>query len=123
MKGLFLFPKKIRLSQKSDISRVFKKGIVFKFKDEKLFVLYNGMNFNRFLCTFRRGFGKAVQRNRVRRVSKEIYRYQMVSLKQGFDIILLVSRYNSSFCVWQKIITNLFGMANLFDSCIKSSRI
>lgn len=113
MRRLFVFSKEMRLSRKSDISRVFKKGKLFRFKDEKLFVLCNGMNLNRFLCTFRRGFGKAVCRNRVRRVSKEVYRSQIGFLKQGFDIVLLASRFDCSFYAWKDKIVNLFKVANL----------
>ena len=113
MGGLFSFPKGMRLSRKSDISKVFKKGKTFRLRDGRLFVLSNGMSLNRFLCTFRRGFGKAVQRNKVRRISKEIYRYQELFLKKGFDIILLVSRYEYSFYAWKCKLVDLFKMANL----------
>ena len=120
MSGLFLFPKEMRLSQRSDIVRVFKNGKVFGSRDERLFVLCNGMNLNRFLCTFKRGFGKAVQRNRVRRISKEVYRCQKASLKKGFDIVLLLSKYESDFCIWKDKITGFFKTAKLIVNPIEN---
>jgi len=44
------------------------------------------------MCTFKRGFGKAVERNRVRRVFKEIYRQNKSCFKNSFDIVLLLSK-------------------------------
>ncbi len=55
-----------------------------------MFVLPNGLSHNRFLCTFKRGFGTAVERNRARRISKEAYRKIKPQLKTGSDIVLLV---------------------------------
>lgn len=119
MNEVFLFSRQMRLSRKSDISKVFKKGSLFRFRGERLFVLSNGMDLNRFLCTFKRGFGKAVQRNRVRRLSKEIYRHHKMLLKQGFDIVLLASKYDYSFYAWEDRILGLFKVANLVNDCVK----
>ena len=120
---MFSFTKEMRLSHKSDISRVFKKGRAFRFRDERLFVIPNGMNLNRFLCTFKRGFGRAVHRNRVRRFSREIYRCEKIFLKKGFDIVFLPSRYDYSFYIWKSTINSLFKIAGLMadpvESCIK----
>jgi hypothetical protein len=78
-----------------------------------LFVLPNKLNHNRFLCTFRRGFGCAVLRNKVRRLSKEFYRLHKYDIKQGFDIVLLVSTSESVFSLWKEKMFSLFGMARL----------
>jgi ribonuclease P protein component len=78
-----------------------------------LFVLPNALDCSRFLCTFKRGFGSAVLRNRVRRLSKEVYRLNKHILKSGFDIVLLASASDGSFCLWQKKMFILFEMAKL----------
>ncbi len=81
-----------------------------------LFVISNKLDHNRFLCTFRRGFKGAVLRNRVRRLSKEVYRLNKCMLKQGFDVVLLVSASDSDFCVLKERMFALFRMARLFIS-------
>lgn len=78
-----------------------------------LFVLPNKLGYSRFLCTFRRGFRGAVLRNRIRRLSKEIYRLNKQVIELGFDIVLLVGVANSSFSDWQKKLFTLFRMAKL----------
>lgn len=78
-----------------------------------LFVLPNDQNCSRFLCTFRRGFRGAVLRNRVRRLSKEIYRLNKHTLKCGFDVVLLVSASDGVFSIWQEKMLTLFQMAKL----------
>lgn len=86
------FPKRERLSARSRIELVFKKGRRYSGEGISLFVLPNDLGHNRFLCTFRRGFGNAVRRNRVRRVFKEIYRQHKTCFKTSFDIVVLLSK-------------------------------
>lgn len=85
------FSKRERLSCRRSIELVFKKGKRCSGEGFSLFVLPNDVGRNRFLCTFRRGFGNAVKRNRTRRVFKEIYRQNKHCLKAGFDIVFLLS--------------------------------
>lgn len=57
-----------------------------------LFVLYlrkNGGDVNRLGITTSKTVGKAVQRNRCRRVLKEAYRLLEPELKTGYDIVLV----------------------------------
>jgi ribonuclease P protein component len=61
----------------------------------KLFVLRNELPRNRICFTFSRGFGTAVERNRVRRLGREAYRNLKPGLRCGFDFILMVYPDNS----------------------------
>lgn len=85
------FSKGERLSIRRSIELVFKKGKRYSNGGISLFVLPNELEHSRFLCTFKRGFGNAVKRNRVRRVFKEIYRQNKDCIKTGFDIVFLLS--------------------------------
>ena len=92
-----LFSKRERLSARSSVELVFKKGKRYSVDGISLFVLPNELGYNRFLCTFRRGCGNAVKRNRARRVFREVYRQNKDCLKTGFDIVVLLS--NSFFSI------------------------
>lgn len=85
------FPKRERLSARSSIELVFKKGKRYSVDGVSLFVLPNELGCNRFLCTFKRGFGNAVKRNKVRRVFKEMYRRNKAYIKTSFDMVVLLS--------------------------------
>ncbi|MDR0410484.1 MAG: ribonuclease P protein component [Treponema sp.] len=88
--GMPRFMRNERLKKRADISVVFKKGRCVFCSGAKLFILQNGLEWNRIAFTFARKFGNAVQRNRSRRVSREAYRHLKSDLRQGFDLVLLV---------------------------------
>jgi RNase P protein component len=55
-----------------------------------LFVLKNGLPYNRIGFTQTRKYGNAPERNRARRLGREAYRLLRPRLKIGFDLVLLV---------------------------------
>jgi ribonuclease P protein component len=55
-----------------------------------LFVVRSGQPHNRIAFTFARKFGSAAERNRARRLSREVYRLIRSSLEPGFDLVLLL---------------------------------
>lgn len=116
----FSFSRRERLSCRRSIGLVFKKGKRFSGEGVSLFVLPNGIGCNRFLCTFKRGFGSAVERNTVRRISKEIYRQNKYLLRTGFDIVFLMSssflKIESSFTTQKKNFIKMFNRAGLLKS-------
>ncbi len=64
-----------------------------------LFVLYiraNGQKTNRLGLTTSKTVGKAVQRNRCRRVLREAYRLLEPEMKPGFDMILVARTKTST---------------------------
>jgi ribonuclease P protein component, eubacterial len=86
------------LRSKQDINRIFKEGKKFSTLGMRLIVVGNELSFDRFIVIPAKHYGRAVDRNRIRRQVKEIWRnysgrllYSMhdPSLK-GRDIALIV---------------------------------
>ena len=50
----------------------------------------NGLDYSRFAVCPVRKFGNAVERNRVKRVCRELFRLTKNRIKPGFDIVLVV---------------------------------
>jgi ribonuclease P protein component len=86
----FRFRRKERLKKREDIRKVFKQGRLVSCSGAKLFAMRNEQPHNRIAFTFARKFGNAAERNRARRLSREVYRLMRNSLKPGFDLVLLL---------------------------------
>jgi ribonuclease P protein component len=79
-----------------------------------MFVLANGMERNRVVFTFPRGYGSAVERNHSRRLSREAYRLMKYQLLGGFDITVLVFPGKDDFTVRNEQFRFLFRKAGLW---------
>jgi len=110
------FKKAERLIRSAVIQTVFRKGKKYSCNGAKLFVLSNGMERNRVLFTFPRGYGTAVERNRSRRLSREAYRQVKGDLLTGFDLAFLVFPGKDSFSERMEQFCVLFGKAGLWSS-------
>jgi ribonuclease P protein component len=86
----FRFGREERLKGRNEIREVFGKGKRIGCQGAKLFILKNNLPHNRICFTFSRGFGSAVQRNRAKRLGREVYRNLRPRLRNGYDLILLV---------------------------------
>jgi ribonuclease P protein component len=87
--GGFRFPRKERLKGRDEIREVFsrKKGV--SCPGVRLLMRRNGLPYNRIAFAFPRKFGNAVERNRSRRLSREVYRHLRNELLKGYDLVLL----------------------------------
>lgn len=108
-------PKEERLCGADRIRELFRNGTRYSGGGAKLFVLPNKLPYNRFVCTFQRHYGSAVQRNKARRLSKEVYRQMKYRLKTGLDIILLVFPGNDTFFMRARQMGYLFKKADMFS--------
>jgi ribonuclease P protein component len=108
------FSKEDRLSRPSTIQTVFRKGKKYSCDGAKMFALANGMERNRVVFTFPRGYGSAVERNHSRRLSREAYRLMKYQLLAGFDITVLVFPGKDDFAVRNEQLRFLFRRAGLW---------
>ena len=81
---------KERIKRSSEIKNLFKNGKRASVVGAKLFYLPNGLKFNRIGFPLPRGFGNAVERNRAKRFSREVFRNLKSHLNNGYDMLLLV---------------------------------
>ena len=107
--------KEERLCGAARIRIMFKMGHRYSCDGAKLFVLPNKLPYNRFVCTFKRHYGSAVQRNKARRLSKEVYRQMKSQLVVGRDILLLVFPGGDTFAMRVKQLNCLFEKADMFS--------
>ena len=109
------------LRKNHEFRRLYNKG---KNAASKCVVVYcnrNGKAENRLGITVSTKLGGAVQRNRIRRRLKEIYRLNEPTLRTGYDIVI-VARMRSRFAGWNELesaVLALFEKLRLVkDSCI-----
>lgn len=108
-------PKEERLCGAVRIRDMFKIGHRYSCDGAKLFVLPNKLPYNRFVCTFKRHYGSAVQRNKARRLSKEVYRQMKSQLIIGKDILLLIFPGRDTFSLRTAQLDCLFKKAGMFS--------
>jgi len=116
----FSFPRKEKLKRRDEIREVFNQRKVVSCLGAKLFLLQNGLEYNRIAFTFSRKFGNAVERNFSRRLSREVYRLLRNELRKGYDLVFLVYPDRipgkASFSDRMNQMRNLFSKAGLFNS-------
>ena len=110
------FPKEERLCGAMLIRSLFKSGVRYSCGGAKLFVLPNTLPYNRFVCTFQRHYGSAVQRNKARRLSKEVYRQMKYRLKTAFHMLLLVYPGRDTFGMRMQQFDYLFKKADMLSN-------
>ena len=108
----FTFEEKIK--KYSEIQNLFRKGKKISTTGAKLYILPNGLSFNRIAFTLPRGFGNAVQRNYSKRLSREAYRHLKTSIKNGYDMVLLVYNQDDLYNKRVEQLDSLYKKEGLF---------
>ncbi len=108
--------KEYRLRSNRDFQYAFKKGRSLGHPLLVLIYRRNNRTLTRVGFSVTKKFGKAVQRNRIKRQLREIVRLQYHHLKQGYDIIFVVRREakGASYHTLEKAVNNLLKRGNLY---------
>ena len=84
------FPKTNRLLRREEFRRAYDQGRKFQARYFTAFVLENSLDRARVGITVTRKFGKAVRRNRARRLVREVFRRNKWLVPTGVDIVINV---------------------------------
>jgi ribonuclease P protein component len=103
------------LKKNHEFKRLYNKGKSAASQYVVVYCRQNGRAENRIGFTVSTKIGGAVQRNRIRRRLKEIYRINEEKLSKGYDIVI-VSRIKSRYAAYRELessVLSLFGKLNL----------
>ncbi|MBI9107150.1 MAG: ribonuclease P protein component [Spirochaetales bacterium] len=102
-----------RLSKVSDIKRTFASGKRVSIPGAKLVFIANELEYSRFMVTLVRKYGNSVQRNRAKRLAREVFRLNKHRLKPGFDIVVVFFPDQDKFDIREDQMLKLFNKARL----------
>jgi len=105
--------RKERLRRRSDLNRVFVSVKKARCRGLKLLYIENNIQWNRIAFSTGKGFKRAVDRNRVKRVCREIYRTVKQQIKRGYDLIFIVYPGKYSFSERSSQVISLLEQAGL----------
>jgi len=96
------------LTKNHEFRRLYNKGKSVASKCAVVYCIKNNKPGNRLGITVSTKLGGAVQRNRIRRRLKEVYRLNEQSLRTGYDIVL-VARLRSRYAGWIELESSVFS--------------
>ena len=86
------FPKILRIRKKKDFQAIYSSGKRYFTKNFIIYIKENGLNYPRLGITVTRKYGKAVKRNRMKRLIREFFRLNKQLFKVGYDYLIVVKK-------------------------------
>ena len=106
--------KEERLKRTIDLDSVFTVGKRRSCSGARLVYKPNGLEYSRFaVCPVRR-YGKAVERNRGKRIFRELFRIMKYRIKTGYDIVLVAYPGKDTYKIREKQFVLLLEREDLF---------
>jgi len=106
------------LKKNYEFKRLYSKGKNVASKHVVVYCMRNGKTENRLGVTVSTKLGGAVQRNRIRRRIKEVYRLNETNVQKGYNIVI-IARSASRCAVWRELESSvllLFKKLNLIKA-------
>ena len=97
------------LTKNHEFKRLYNKGKSAASKCVVIYCIKNNKAENRLGVTVSTKLGCAVQRNRIRRRLKEVYRLNEQSLRKGYNIVL-VARLRSRYAGWDELESSIISL-------------
>jgi len=104
------------LTNRAQYTLVYRQGKVWATSLLVMKAMPNGLSLSRYGFSVTKKVGKAVQRNRLKRLLREIMRLQ--SLRQGWDIVFIARpvAVNTDYHELERAVTKLLARAQLSES-------
>jgi len=104
------------LTNRAQYTLVYRQGKVWANSLLVMKAMPNGLSLSRYGFSVTKKVGKAVQRNRLKRLLREIMRLQ--SLRPGWDIVFIVRpvAVNTNYHQLERAVTKLLARAQLLES-------
>jgi ribonuclease P protein component len=105
---VFSFPKHERLLNRVDYVNLNREGKKHHTAHFAIFLLKNGLAYSRLGITTSKRTGKAVVRNKTRRLIREVYRLHKAFFPQGYDMMISAKKGAGDLDFW-KVREELLG--------------
>lgn len=109
----------VALNRNGMFQRLYSKGTSSSDRNIVIYLLPNRQKINRLGITVSKKTGKAVLRNRIKRLIKESYRLNEKSIKAGYDIVIVARRNIINVSYWD-ISTSLVKLMDKLGMLVKT---
>ena len=102
--------------KKTEIKQIFREAAAIKDSGFKLLYMKNGTGISRMAVTTPKNYGNAVERNRTRRIIREVFRNIKEQLKHdGYDLLFIVYKKNLEYKDTFSELFSICGQAGILN--------